>query len=219
MVSTPRAVADRAKPPGKPNRMFPAEYLWPGRPRLRLSINLYGAPALTLEQFRSYRQDLIVGATLQATAPFGQYDSDKLLNIGTNRWSAKTELGASQALGRVTLELAGAATFYTDNDNYFGGRKREQDPVYSIQGHLIYSFSHGVWGAIDGNYYKGGRTTTDGIKDDDAQENTRMGATLALPINRNNSVKLFASTGLSTRTGGDFDTIGAAWQVRWGGGL
>lgn len=188
-------------------------------PRLRLSINLYGAPALTLEEFRNYRQDLIIGATVQVTAPVGQYDSDKLLNIGTNRWSVKTELGASQAVGRVTLELAGAATFYADNDDYFGGQKREQDPVYSIQGHLIYSFSRGIWGAIDGTYFRGGRTTIDGIKGDDLQENTRLGATLALPINRQNSVKLFAATGVATRTGGDFDTIGAAWQFRWGGGI
>jgi hypothetical protein len=188
-------------------------------PRLRMSINLYGAPAMTLEEFRSYRQDLIIGATLQVTAPFGQYDSDKLLNIGTNRWSVKTEVGASQAAGRFTLELAGAAIFYTDNDNYFGGQKREQDPVYSLQGHLIYSFTHGAWGALDGTYFRGGRTTTDGSRRDDAQENTRIGATLALPVDRHNSVKIYASTGLATRTGGDFDTIGAAWQLRWGGGL
>jgi hypothetical protein len=153
------------------------------------------------------------------TAPYGQYDSDKLLNIGTNRWSVKTELGASQALGRVTLELAGAATFYTDNDNYFGGQQREQDPVYSIQGHLIYSFSRGVWGAIDATYFWGGRTTTNGIRDDDAQDNTRIGATLALPVTRRNSVKFIASTGLVTRAGGDFNTLGAVWQFRWGGGI
>ena len=188
-------------------------------PRLRLSINLYGAPALTPEEFRSYLQDLIIGTTLQVTAPYGQYDSDKLLNIGTNRWSVKTEIGASQALGRVTLELAGAATFYTDNDNYFDGQKREQDTVYSIQGHVIYSFSRGVWGAIDATYFWGGRTTTNGVRDDDAQGNTRIGATLALPVSRHNSVKLFASTGLVTRAGGDFDSIGAAWQYRWGGGI
>lgn len=191
----------------------------PADPRLRLSINFYGAPALSLEDFRRYRQDLIIGATLQVTAPVGQYDSDKLLNIGTNRWSAKTEIGASRALGRVTLELAGAATFYTDNDNYFGDQKREQDPVYSIQGHFIYNFTHGAWGAIDGTYFRGGRTTTDGVRADDSQENTRIGATLALPVNRHNSVKLYASTGLATRAGGDFDTIGAAWQYRWGEGF
>ena len=188
-------------------------------PRLRVTINLYGALALSLEEFRDYQQDLIVGATLQVSAPVGHYDSNKLLNIGTNRWSVKPEVGISKALGPVTLELAGAATFYTDNDDYFGGQKREQDPLYSLQGHFIYSFRRGVWGALDGTYFRGGRTKTDGIRRDDSQENTRIGATLALPVNRYNSVKLYASTGVTARTGGDFNTIGAAWQFRWGGGL
>jgi hypothetical protein len=30
-------------------------------------------------------------------------------------------------------------------------------------------------------------------------------------------VKVNASTGVSTRTGTDFDTIGAIWQYAWGG--
>lgn len=96
---------------------------------------------------------------------------------------------------------------------------REQDPIYAVQGHVIYSLGHGVWGGLDGTYYRGGRTRIDGVKGDDLQENTRVGATLALPVNRYNSVKLYASTGASTRTGSDFDTVGIAWQLRWGGGL
>jgi hypothetical protein len=59
----------------------------------------------------------------------------------------------------------------------------------------------------------------DGVEGDDLQRNARVGATLALPVNRNNSVKLYASTGVSARTGTDFDSVGAAWQYRWGGGL
>jgi len=213
----PYACADgSAKLAGKPGERDICGF---ADPRLRMSVNLYGAPAMSLEEFRNYRQDLIVGASLVVSGPAGNYDSNKLLNIGTHRWSVKPELGASKALGRVTLELAGAATFYTDNDNYYGGQKREQDPVYSVQGHFIYSFKNGAWGAIDGTYFWGGRTTTDGIKRDDSQKNTRLGATLALPVDRYNSVKFYASTGLATRTGGDFDTFGAAWQYRWGGGL
>jgi len=46
-----------------------------------------------------------------------------------------------------------------------------------------------------------------------------VGATVALPVNRRHSVKLYASSGLSVRTGSDFDIFGAAWQYRWGAGL
>ncbi len=111
-----------------------------GDPRFRFSVNLYGAPALSLKEFADYKQDTIVGVSLLVSAPGGQYDSSKLLNIGTNRWSVKPELGISKALGPVTLELSTAVTFYTENDNFFGGRTLEQDPIYSVQGHLIYNF-------------------------------------------------------------------------------
>jgi hypothetical protein len=51
------------------------------------------------------------------------------------------------------------------------------------------------------------------------QENSRVGVTFALPVNKHNSIKLYVSTGLSTRTGSSFTTGGIAWQYRWGGGL
>ena len=70
-------------------------------PRFRLSVNFYGAPALSLPEFRHYQQDLIVGASLQVSVPVGQYDETRIVNLGTNRWSFKPELGVSKALGAV----------------------------------------------------------------------------------------------------------------------
>ncbi len=76
-------------------------------------------------------------------------------------------------MGPLTLELTTGVTFYTENGNFLSGRTLEQDPIYSVQGHLIYNFGSGVWGALDGTYYTGGRTTLDGVRGDDLQENTR----------------------------------------------
>jgi len=188
-------------------------------PRFRFSLNLYGAPALSLTEFADYHQNLIVGASLQVVAPLGQYDSSKLVNIGTNRWSIKPELGVSQAFGPLTADLAAGVAFYTDNDDFFGGHTREQAPIYSLQGHLIYNFGRGIWGAVDGTFYTGGRTTLDGVEGNDLQKNSRVGVTLSFPVTRYHSIKLYASTGVSTRTGSDFDAVGIAWQYRWGGGL
>ena len=50
-------------------------------------------------------------------------------------------------------------------------------------------------------------------------ENVRVGVTLALPINRYNSVKLYGSTNVYSKTGADLDLLGIVWQLRWGGGL
>ena len=188
-------------------------------PLFRLSVNLFGAPALPLREYMAWEQDLIVGASLQVSAPVGQYDSTKLVNLGTNRWSFKPEVGVSKAIGRWTLEFTAAATLYTDNDDFFGGQRREQEPVYALQGHAIYNFPRSIWASVDVTYFTGGRTTIDGTLNNDLQNNWRVGATLAFPLDVHNSIKLYASSGVSARTGNNFDLVGVAWQYRWGGGL
>jgi len=190
-----------------------------GDPSAKLSLNLYGAPALGLKDLPGYRQDLIVGAGVRIGAPLGEQDGDKLLNPGANRWWIKPEIGASKAVGPLVLELIGAATIFGDNDDFYGHVKREQEPVYSVQGHVVWNFRGGAWAALDATGYTGGRTTTDGVRGDDLQRNTRVGATLAWPLGRRHSLKLHASSGASARRGGDFDAIAVAWQYRWGGGL
>lgn len=188
-------------------------------PKFRFSVNLYGAPSLSLAEFADWEQDLIVGASIQVSAPGGQYDPTRLVNLGSNRWSFKTEVGVSKRWGPVTLELMGEGTFYTDNNQFLVSHSRSQDPIYGMQGHIIYSFGRGIWGSVDGTYYTGGSTTVDGKHNQDLQANTRIGASLALPLNRQHSIKLYGSTGVSARTGSNFDQIGIAWQYRFGGGL
>jgi len=190
-----------------------------GDPAFRLSVNLYGAPALTLPEFKSYEQDVIVGASLQVSAPAGQYDDTKLVNIGTNRWYFKPELGVSKAQGPLTLEFKAAVTLFTTNTDFYNGNRRSQDPLYSLQAHAIYNFPSGIWGSLDGTYFTGGRTTLNGTLNSDLQQNWRVGGTLAFPVDRHNSIKLYASTGMASRTGNSFDLLGIAWQYRWGGGL
>jgi hypothetical protein len=188
--------------------------------RVRWSVNFFGAPALALKEFASYRQNLVLGASLQLGVPTGEYDPFHLINVGTNRWSAKPEIGLSKVLGqRWSVDLAFAGTFYETNDDYYGGRTRAQDPIYSFQAHAVRLFPKGLWLAVDGTRYRGGRTVTDGFADQNLQSNGRMGLTIGLPINRHQSLKLYYSTGVVTRTGTDFDTVGGAWQYRWGGGF
>jgi hypothetical protein len=188
-------------------------------PAFRVSVNLYGAPALSLEQFRGYRQDLIVGVSFQVVAPFGQYDPGRLVNLGTNRWTFKPEVGLSKKWGALIAEAALGVALFTRNDEYFGGRTREQDPIASTQLHLIYEFQGGTWLAVNGTYYAGGRTTIDGVRQPGELGNSRLGATLALPLDRQHSIKLHASKGVSVRFGEDFSTVGLAWQYRWSGGV
>ena len=188
-------------------------------PRMRLSVNFYGSPALSMQEFGADRQDLIIGGSVQVAAPLGQYDPSRLINLGNHRWFIKPEMGISKAFGALTLELSEAVSFFTTNDNYFGGQTLEQAPVSSTQVHLVYDFGHGAWGALDATYDYGGQTTVSGVAGDNKQENSRAGLTLALPVDRNNSIKFYFSSGVSTRTGSDYKLGGLFWQYRWGGGL
>ncbi len=201
---------------GVPRRRYAAGF---SDPLFRFSINFYGAPALKLKDFANYKQDLIVGASLRVGAPLGQYNPNNLVNVGANRWSVRPELGFSKAIGKITAELASGATLFTDNENYLGGHTRQQAPLFSTQADVSYSFASNCWLAVNAAYYTGGRTAVDGVKSNDEQEGVRVGATLALPINKLYSVKIYAIKGFNARRGPELSVAGAALQYRWGGGL
>jgi hypothetical protein len=188
-----------------------------GDARLRFSVNLYGAPALSTKQFAGYKRDLVIGAGVQVSVPTGQYDASRAINLGANRWWIKPQLGFSKALGPVTLDVTADATFFTENENYFGGKHLTQAPIYAAQASASFDFGGGIWGAVGTTYYRGGRRTVDDHVSDVELGNLRAGALLALPVSRQHSIKLAVSRGFITRTGSDFLTAGIAWQVRWGG--
>jgi hypothetical protein len=184
-------------------------------PAFRLSVNLFGAPALSAAEFKDYRQKTIVGVSLQVTPPLGQYDETRLVNIGMNRWTFKPEVGVSRAVDAWTFELKAGATLFTVNDDFNRGQTREQKPIYSTSGHAIYNFTRGRWASLDVNYFTGGGTTIAGTRKQDLQRNWRVGATYAFPAGARDSIKLYASSGVSARTGNSFDLLGVAWQHRW----
>ncbi len=111
-----------------------------GDVKLRLAMNFIGTPALTPAEFAKRAPTTTLGASLTVSLPTGEYHGDKLINIGTNRWAIKPEIGVSQPIGRWFLEAYAGAWFFGDNDNFFGGRHREQEPLTSIQAHVAYVF-------------------------------------------------------------------------------
>jgi hypothetical protein len=187
-------------------------------PRLKLSVNLLGGRALTPREFaRAPRaQPTIVGVSLSVAPPLGQYTGTKLINIGANRWAFKPEVGVSHALGRWTIEGYGGVVFFTTNREFYTGASvRTQAPVVALQSHVSYTLRRQLWAAFDATWYSGGTTTVNGTRKADLQRNSRLGATLSLPVGRQQSIKFSGSTGATTRVGADFHTFGAAWQLTW----
>jgi hypothetical protein len=186
-------------------------------PLIKASVNLYGAPALTNSEFMDYRQDLIIGASIAASIPWGQYNSNQMVNVGANRSLIQPAMGVSQAVGPWRLELAGMATIYTSNNNFMGNNTLSQNPIYSGETHVIYYFPNTAWISADATYFTGGQTYVNGLAVSGTQENWRFGSTLSYPIDKNNSIRLSGSKGVYSRTDTSYNAIGISWQYRWGG--
>jgi len=182
--------------------------------------NFAGAPALTREEFARHEPSTVFGASLRVSMPIGDYDADKVLNLGSNRWSVRAELAASKRLGGWTVEAVGGVRGFTENDDFLGNQKLEQDPLWFVKTHLIYSFNRpGMWLAGGIAYGRGGRTSLDGEAKNTTQENWRLGAVFAYPIHARHGVVLRVLSGINDGAGSDFDTVGIAYQYAWGAGL
>jgi Putative MetA-pathway of phenol degradation len=181
--------------------------------RAKLSINLVGNPAMPLGEYVKTPSKVIVGTSLTATAPTGQYDGAKLINLGTNRWGFKPEIGVSVPEGRWDIDAYFGAWLFTDNtDFYTGGRTRSQSRVVALQGHASYTFRPRLWAAADATWYQGGGATVEGGEPSGDMNNSRLGATVSFPMGRQQSLKVAYSSGVAVRTGTNFRTISVGYQ-------
>ena len=186
-----------------------------GDTRLRLSYNFVGAPALELGEFVRRKKSITVGASLQVSIPTGQYDQPKLLNIGANRGFLRPEIGMSIPWRKWSFEFVAGARIFTDNDEFLGDVRLEQDPLYNLQAHLVYDLTPRQWVSFNSNYFFGGKSYQDGVQAAVRQENSRLGLTWAFALNKRHTIKLLAHTGVVTRIGNDSDTYTLGWTYRW----
>jgi hypothetical protein len=188
-----------------------------GDARLTLELNVYGAPALRGREFAGYRPRTVAGVSFGVIAPTGKYDPDRLINIGSNRWTFIPEIGVARTIKKWTFEAAATGWFFTDNSDFFGGQRLEQDPVYAVQAHAIYRFGPGFWLAGSAGYASGGRTTVGPVTRDDFQNNVRVGMQLVYALTRSQGLFFGWNSGVTTRTGADFDSYTVGYQYAWGG--
>jgi len=186
-----------------------------GDTKLRLAVNLIGAPAMTPREFAQREPKTTLGFSVSVNVPTGEYDDTKLVNIGTNRWAAKTEFGLTHPAGKWLLEAYAGAWWFDENDNFFGGQLREQDPLTSIQAHVSYTFRPRMWIALNTTYYEGGQTSVNGVEKDDLQSNSRAGVTFSMPVGQKYSLKFNVSRGATTRIGSNFTNFGVGFQYAW----
>jgi hypothetical protein len=139
---------------------------------------LLGGQALSAAELATQESRTIVGMSLTVTGPNGQYNPDKVLNLGSNRWSFKPELGVSYPFGpERKWELDGYINvyFFTDNTSYQGAEILRQEPLPGLEMHLSYSVTSSFWVSLDSRYAFRGETLVDGRAQSNAQQNLIVG--------------------------------------------
>jgi hypothetical protein len=191
----------------------------------RLSVNLKGGPAMSVDEFQKWRQKTLIGVSLRVVAPTGQYDPTRLLNYGSNRWSFKPEVGLSRRWGHWVVDAYGAVWFFTQNNAFFSGNKfspgtnvQKQNSTFAFEGHLSYDVKPRLWASLDSNFWFGGQTSINGVENPNTlQRNSRIGATLSVPVSRHQSIKVSYNNGAYISYGGNYQNVSAGWQYSWVG--
>ncbi|WP_316633457.1 transporter [uncultured Flavobacterium sp.] len=179
--------------------------------KVRFGINLLGSPALDKSEFRNFEQKTILGVSLVTSIPTGKYYGDKRFNIGTNRWGFKPEIGVSKRFAHVYAEAYGGIWFYIDNNDLLG-KKLEQKPTFSLQGHASYYFKNNMWIGFNTTFFFGGKTITDGVSEDSQMDNWRVGGTFSTPIAKGQSVKFQYHIGAYTNNGLNYYALSVVYQ-------
>jgi hypothetical protein len=173
-----------------------------------MAVGLAGTPALTREEYFAYKPDYQVGVLGRVTIPTGDYDSNRTLNYGGNRWITEIGLPSSIFIGEglldpqlMTIEFNPVLTMFGNNNDPTSGDKLEQDPLFSADLHLTRNFSPAIWGSLDAQYSLGGETKIDGIDQDNSQESLSLGATIGLNLSASLSTQV--SVGKSVANNND----------------
>jgi outer membrane putative beta-barrel porin/alpha-amylase len=191
----------------------------------RFSINLKGGPAMEVRDFREWKQKTLLGVSFKFVAPTGQYDPEKLINYGTNRWALKPEFGMSHRWGHWVGDSYAAVWFFTANHNFFSGNQfsggkntQTQNPTFAFEGHLSYDVKPRLWASLDANFWVGGRSSLNGVENPSTlQRNSRIGGTVSIPVSKHQSFKFSYNRGAYISYGGNYQNVSAAWQYSWVG--
>jgi hypothetical protein len=192
----------------------------PGDPLVRFSVSLLGGPALDPEGMRAYLAKrpvhTVVGAGIAVVLPLGEYLDDKLLNIGSNRFVIRPQLGVVHSRGPWSFELTGSVFLFTENDRYLGDRSRAQDPLLGAQGHIIRSFGRNWWVSASAAYDQGGETSIDGVSKRDPRADLLYGLSIGVSVNRALSLKLgYVGSRSLEETGVDTQNVMLGCSIRF----
>jgi hypothetical protein len=184
--------------------------------KIKFGLNLLGSPVMSPKDFQKFQEHTVLGVSIAFSIPIGQYYPAKLINLGSNRWGFKPEIGFSRRVNRLFYEAYAGIWFFTNNTEFLKNSTLSQKGLLSFQGHVDYTFKHGRYIALNGGFTDGGQTSLDGIERNDEQANWRLGATFSTPIfNVHQSIKLMFNTGIAIKAGQNYTAVTLVYQYAW----
>jgi len=160
-------------------------------------INLFGAPALSAEDFATYKQNTVLSLLVGVTAPTGSYQNDRLLNLGLNRWNVRVGLPFMYTLGDwipgeiTTFEVLPSVWFYGDNDDVTRfGLNLEQDPMYTLEAHITRDITPALFVSLDYFVQRVGKSTLNGLPYGVANTSDSLGLTVGYMLNAQTQFQL-----------------------------
>lgn len=173
-----------------------------------LAVGLVNTPSLEGPEYVKYMTEtnpgVIAYGLLGVTPPTGKYDSDRILNLGTNRWTFRAGLPTTIRLSptwepgkTTTLELIPTVDIFTPNfnpplssrvtedgirlgDTDLIPNRTSQKPIGSLEAHLTHDLSEKVWVSLDFIASAGGETANDSVDQDNSQAWAGLGGTIGL---------------------------------------
>jgi len=184
-----------------------------------VGILVKGGPALNVAQFENFKPTTTVGVSFAFTAPTGLYNADKILNLGSDRWSLKPEIALSHPFGpgqKWQLDAYLNAYFYTDNTAYHGREILRQLPLTGLEGHISYSVNDSLWISSDTRYSFRGATVVDGVDQDNAQQNLIVGSEVKVSINSKHSLLFEVAKAVVHHNSPDVVGLAVKYDYTWG---
>ena len=141
-----------------------------GDPSVQLDVNLLGTSRLkSTVDLVNYEPTITVDAAALLAFPLGEYDKDKLVNMGLNRWYGRFALPMKYHFGTFapgymsSFELTPSVWLFAENDE-FVGQKLENEPLWQVEAHLTHDFTRSFFGSLDLLYRGGFQSEINGVK-------------------------------------------------------
>ena len=193
-------------PPGiTPGTAFSQSASGYADPSAQLVVNLFGTPPLKANfDLLDYEPTWTLDAAVMLGVPIGEYDDNKLVNLGLNRWFGRIAFPFKYHFGVFTpgymssLEVTSSVWLFAENDDFMG-QKLENDPLWQIEAHLTHDFTPKFFGSLDLLYRGGFRSEIDDVEVGEDLDIGNLGFTLSYQVTDNLAIR----TGFSSNVFGD----------------